>query len=241
MENENKKSDFLLPASILIAGIFISGSIVYLVGSKNQTAGLSPNDQLAQVGAGGKTLPEISSRDVILGEPKAPVSLIEYGDYQCPWCGKFFDEVEEPLRNEYIKTGKVKMVYRNFAFLGPESFAAAEAAECAKDQSQFWAFHDAIYKTEVDEVKNRIQNENNGNLTRDFFLKIASDLKLDTKIFTTCFDNKKYESQIKQDNDAGRAAGVTGTPGLFVNGQQVGGFIPFVSLKASIDNFLKTN
>ena len=238
---ENQKSDFLLPMSILVAGALISGSIVYLVGSKNQTAGLNPNRELAQVGADRKNLPEISSRDVILGEPKAPVSLIEYGDYQCPWCGKFFDETEASLRNEYIQTGKVKMVYRNFAFLGPESFAAAEAAECAKDQSQFWAFHDAIYEAEVAEVKNRIQNENNGNLTREFFLKTASNLKLDTKAFTTCFDSKKYETQIKQDNDAGRAAGVTGTPGLFVNGQQVGGFVPFASLKASIDSFLKTN
>lgn len=232
MENENKKNDFLLPASILIAGVLISGSIIYLVGSKSQTAG-APNNQLAQVGTQGKA-PEISSRDVILGDPKAPVSIIEYGDYQCPFCGKVWTEVEPPLRDEYIKTGKAKIVYRNFSFLGPESTAAALASECAKDQKQFWAYHDLIYKTETTDGQ-----ENNSNLNRDLFLKLAVDAKLDVKSFTSCFDSNKYADQIKKDNEEARLAGVNSTPTFFINDQKTSGALPYSEFKSAIDNILK--
>ncbi len=140
--------DYFLPISILIAGAMISGSIIYLVGNKNGAVGAAPvaaggGDQLAAVGA---VALDLAPRDVILGDPKAPVTVIEYGDYQCPYCGKFFSEDEIPLRDEYIKTNKVRMIFRNFQFLGPESNAAASAAECAKDQKQFWAYHDSIYR-----------------------------------------------------------------------------------------------
>ena len=152
------RRDYLLPASIIAAGVMISGSIVYLVGSKNspQVAGL-PQDQLAAVGTVGPA--EVGGRDAILGDPDAPVTIIEYGDFQCPFCARFHEQVSPRLREEYIKTGKARMVFRNFQFLGPESVAAAEAAECAKDQGKFWTYHDAIYDEEL-----RDGQENNGNL-----------------------------------------------------------------------------
>jgi protein-disulfide isomerase len=113
----------------------------------------------------------LTSRDVVLGDSNAPVTLIEYGDYQCQFCGVYFQQVEPVLRSQYIDTGKVKMVFRNFQFLSPESVAAAEAAECAKDQDAFWEYHDALYtalarKTPFD---------------REIFLEIAQDLELDEK------------------------------------------------------------
>ena len=121
---ENKKKDYLLPVSILIAGAMISGSVIYLV-HKSPTSG-SPQEGnvLAAVGQNPAAL-AVTDRDVILGDPKAPVTIIEYGDYQCPFCGKFFSETEPLIRSEYVNTGKVRMVYRNFAFLGPESTASA--------------------------------------------------------------------------------------------------------------------
>src|SRR5438445_241821 len=122
----------------------ISGSIVYLVGSKNNAALQAGQNQngAAAVAAG---LPPVGGRDVVLGDANAPVTFIEYGDYQCPFCGQFFTQVESKLRDSYAKTGRVKMVFRSFQFLGPESTAAAGAAECAKDQSKFWSYHDALY------------------------------------------------------------------------------------------------
>lgn len=235
MEDSPKRSDYLLPASILVAAIIISGSIFYVVGKGGSTAGVpSGDDQLAAVVDAEDAL-KLGDRDVILGDPEAPVTLIEYGDFQCPWCGKLFAEVEAPLRDNYIQKNKVKMVYRNFAFLGPESFAAAEAAECAKDQSKFWAFHDALYKAEVADGV-----EHNGNLDRDLFVQIATDNELDIKEFTSCFDSGEYVDKVKNDSSQARLVGVNGTPALFLNGQQVGGFITYSQLSPIIDQILNT-
>lgn len=216
----------------------IAGSIIYLVGNKNanpapQMAGNGgAQNQLAAVGAVANL--EIGGRDVVLGDPNAPVALIEYGDYQCPFCGKFFSEVDLKLRDEYIKSGTVKMVFRDFAFLGPESDAAAAAAECAKDQKQFWAYHDALYTTEIADGK-----ENSGNLTRDLFMKLASGLKMDTAAFTACLDAGKYTNQVSQDSDAARSLGVNSTPTVFINGQKFTGAQPYADFKAAIDTALK--
>jgi protein-disulfide isomerase len=116
----------------------------------------------------------LGARDVILGDPNAPVTFIEYGDYQCPFCARFFTDVEPLIRDQYVKTGKVKIIFRSYPFLGAESTAAAEAAECAKDQGKFWEYHDALYTAESQDG-----HENNGSMTRDLFLTLAQNLKLD--------------------------------------------------------------
>jgi protein-disulfide isomerase len=116
--------------------------------------------------------------DVVLGDPNAKVTLVEYGDYQCPFCGRFFSEVEPLIRQNYIQTGKVNMIFRNFEFLGPESEASAEASECAKDQGKFWEYHDALYSAKVADTAG---GENDGSLNRDLFLKIANNLGLNAQ------------------------------------------------------------
>ena len=232
IQTSPKENNFLLPASIIIAALMISGSVVYLVKSGNSGGNgkISAGDQTAQVA---KETPKISERDVVLGDPNAPVSFIEYGDYQCPFCGRFFEQVEPPLRDAYIKTGKVKMVFRNFAFLGPESLAAAEATECAKDQNAFWVYHDALYTAEIRDGK-----ENNGNLIRDLFLKLANDLHLDANTFAACLDSKKYADQVEADVAHAQSLGVNSTPTTFINSKIFEGALPYAQFKAAIDSFL---
>src|SRR3989344_4780744 len=121
-ESQNKK-DWLLPGSIIVAALLISGALVYNIGSR----GL-PVDQQANLAATVSPA-DLSDDDVVLGNPDAPVTVVEFGDYQCPFCARFFKEVEPKIREEYIKTGKVKMIYRDFAFLGPESIDAAMASQ----------------------------------------------------------------------------------------------------------------
>ena len=216
MEPETQPSkDHFLPVSILLAAVMISGSIIYLV---KHGGGLPPEP--ARLGGGNQpTLVKVSvneTKDVILGDPQAPVTLIEYGDYQCPFCGKFFSETELTLRQKYIQPGKVKMVFRDFAFLGPESIAAAAAAGCAKDQRKFWEYHDLLYTTEIKDSA-----ENNGNLTRDLFIRLADQLKLDAAAFTTCLDSKKYDAEVEESTKSGQSFGVGSTPTTFVNGKMV--------------------
>ncbi|RJQ29515.1 protein-disulfide isomerase [Candidatus Parcubacteria bacterium] len=227
---EKKGRDNFLPISILVAAVLISGSILYAIGRTDTPSPRvipppNPNDAASL---------KVSERDVILGDPNAPVTLIEYGDYQCPFCGQFFSQVEEPLREEYIKTGKVKMVFRNFQFLGPESVAAAEAAECAKDQKQYWAYHDSLYREEI-----RDGEEHNGNLNRDLFLSIAADLKLNVSEFVNCVDSRKYGGLIEEDLSAAKGIGVNSTPTTFINGEEVRGAQPYSVFKAVIERLLQ--
>ena len=238
-EIKAKASNYLLPGSILAAALIISGSIIYLVKSQSgsreaQNTPPTSEEQLAIVNPKTENL-TVSEKDNILGDPKAPVTIIEYADYQCPFCGKFFKEIEEPLRDGYVKAGKVKFIFRNFQFLGPESTAAAEAALCAKDENRFWDYHTAIYETEIKDGR-----ENNGNLTRDLFLKIAQDLRLDTAVFANCFDSRKYSDRVKQDIAGAQALGVNSTPTSFINGEKLLGALPFPEFMGAIDNVLKS-
>lgn len=238
---EGAQRDYVLPASILLAGLMISASILYAVkgpaaggngGVVPLAAGNNGNNQLAAVVAGniGGDFLKLTPRDVILGDPGAPVTLIEYGDYQCPFCGRFFTQVELQLRESYIKNKKVRMVFKNLQFLGPESTKAAEAAECAKDQNKFWAYHDALYSAEIADGR-----EGNGNLKRDLFVQLAGNLNLDMKAFASCFDSNKYQKQIAQDTSVAQSAGVNSTPTSFVNGQRLQGALPYDQFVAAID------
>lgn len=237
--------DYFLPISILAAGLMVSGSIIYLVGAKN-----SPGAGNTLPDAGGATppavagAPQVSDRDVILGDPKAPVTLIEYGDYQCPFCGHFFTGAEASIRDQYVKTGRVKMVFKNFAFIDRfpgvpqgenESHDAAAAADCAKDQGKFWAYHDALFVSEIADGR-----ENSGNLNRAEFLRLARNLNLDINTFTSCIDGKKYLTQIDKDTTEAQAAGVNSTPTTFVNGQKFQGALPFEQFQSVIESLLKS-
>jgi protein-disulfide isomerase len=232
------KKDWLLPASILIAAVMISGSIIYLVksgGTGNQFAGVEglPKDQ---GGAPTNDVTKLGERDVVLGDPNAPVTVVEYADFQCPFCGKFHTEAGAQIREQYVKSGKVKMVYRDFAFLGSESTAAAEAAECAKDQGKFWAYHDALYVAEIADNK-----EGNGNLNKTLFMKLAGDVGMDTAKFGSCIDSGKYASVVSRVVSDAQALGVNSTPTIFVGQQKILGAQPFSVFQAAIDKLLAEN
>ena len=240
LRNERREHAYMLPGSILVAAFLISGSVLYLVGAlKGNTLSLKDGAERNSQGAlVAETVPtpenlSVTERDVVLGGPKAPVTLIEYGDYQCPFCARFFDQTERVIVSEYIEKGKVKMVFRNFQFLGPESVAAGEAAECAKEEGKFWAFHNALYEEEL-----RDGEEHNGNLNRALFLRIAGELGLSKDIFAKCVDERKYADLIEKDYDAAQAIGVNSTPTSFVNGALVKGAQPFPVFQAAIENAL---
>jgi protein-disulfide isomerase len=124
----------------------------------------------AGVGMANIKLDPTSNSDFILGSSKAPVTVIEYSDFQCPFCGKFFRETEQTLIDSYIKEGKIRFAHRDFAFLGDESTAAAEAARCAGDQDKFWEYHDYLY--------NHQNGENQGNFSNINLKSFAASLGL---------------------------------------------------------------
>ena len=119
------------------------------------------------------------------------------------------------LEDTFIKTGKLRFVYRYIAFLGDESQWAAEAAECAAEQAKFWEYHDKIFASQ--------KGENQGAFSKDNLKKFAADLKLDTAKFNQCLDSGKYADKIKKSNDDAGAFGVTSTPTVFINGIYIPG------------------
>ncbi len=231
--------DKFLPISILAAAVIIGGSVVFAAmrgGSPAPVAaGQNQNAPTPTVQA---SLPPIGGRDVVLGNPNAPVTLIEYGDYQCPFCGRMFTQVEPQLRADYISTGKVKMVFRNFQFLGKESVAAGEAAECAADQNKFWDYRDALYTAKVKDASSG-GSENDGFFSRAEFLRLAQQVSLDIPSFTTCVDSNKYADQIQKDKDAASSVGVNSTPTSYVNGQQILGAQPYAAFQTVIEAALQ--
>ncbi len=232
---EQKSNNNFLAISILIAGILISGSVIYASrrGNPPQGGALAQNSN-SQTQTAQTSLPPVGGRDVVLGDPNAPVTLIEYGDYQCPFCGRMFTQVEPQLRADYINTGKVKMVYRNFQFLGQESVAAGEAAECAADQNKFWDYRDALYVAKVKDASTG-GSENDGFFRRAELLKLAQQVGLDIPGFTTCIDSNKYANQVEKDKNDALAIGVNSTPTSYVNGQQILGAQPYSAFKTVID------
>lgn len=233
-----KDNSLILPASILFAGIMISGSIIYSNGGiaknpNNNSANISGNNNTASL--------TLSDRDVVLGNEDAAVTVIVYADYQCPFCGKFFTESEGKIRSDYVNAGKVKLVHRNYTFIdrfpgvtGDESHLAAEAAECARDQGKFWDYHDALYVEENKDAK-----ENNGNLNKALFLRLAQNLSLDSGTFEKCIDTRKYKDLIERDSEAANAVGVESTPTVFINGVEIRGAQPYDKFKAAIDRALQ--
>jgi protein-disulfide isomerase len=173
--------------------------------------------------------------DPMLGDPNAKVLMIEFGDYQCPSCRMFWKEVEPRLKKEYIDTGKVKLVFRDFpiAQIHPEAILAAEAVDCAADQQQYWQYHDKVFREQYNKGDDIVR------FKAADLKKWAKDTGLDPAKFDQCLDSEKYKTEVLKDKSDGEAAGVQGTPTFFVNGRVMGGAQQYPEYKKVIDDLLK--
>jgi len=167
-----------------------------------------------------------------MGDPNAPVKIIEYSDFQCPYCGKFSTDTEQLIIDAYVATGKVYFEYHSFGeFIGPESLRSAEAAYCAGDQEKFWDMHDLIFANQ--------EGENQGAFTDKRLRAFAEKLGLEMGAFNDCFSSSKYADKVKQDGLEGAKAGVQSTPSFLINGKLVVGAQPFSVFQTEIEAFLK--
>lgn len=224
-----------LPLAVFL-GLALIAAAIYFGPSKGlggiTAPGTSGNNPSATAG---DTTPKepvnVSAGDLpTLGDANAPVLLVEWADFQCPFCQRFNEQVITPLEKDYIATGKVRYSFRDFAFLGQESVDAAVAARCANEQGNFWQYHDKLYASQ--------NGENQGGFSKDNLKKFAKDLGLDTATFNACLDSNKYVDAVNADTNAGKTAGVSGTPTSFVNGKIVSGAQPYTSVKKIIDDEL---
>jgi protein-disulfide isomerase len=176
--------------------------------------------------------------DPVMGNKDAKVTLVEFTDYQCPFCGRAFRQTYPPVVAEYVKTGKVKYVLHDFPLeqLHPNAFKAAEAARCAGDQGKYWEMHDRLFGDQKALDEKGLEAS-------------AQALGLDTKQFQQCLDTGKYKAEIESEIQAGKELGVTGTPTFFLGPsgaepgkfratKKIGGAFPYTAFKQAIDDII---
>lgn len=167
----------------------------------------------------------ITKDDHVRGDFNAPITLVEFSDFECPFCAKHAPTIAKILADY---PGKVRLVYKYFPLsFHPNSQKAAESAECAGEQGKFWEMHDKLFA------------EQPNGFSTDKFKQWAKELGLDTTKFNSCVDSDKYAAKIKSDMDEGSAKGVNGTPATFVNGTLVSGAVPYTTFQTQIDALLK--
>ena len=245
-----KKSTFngLIIGLILVVGIaaFFAGSYTSNLNS-NQISEEDLQDAIAklelkvlqnQLPTSQPKLPmKISAdNDPMIGNPDAPITIIEFTDFQCPFCARFHTQTLPLILEEYIEPGKVKLVVRDFPIqsIHPNAVAASVASECANEQGKVKEMHDMLFYN---------QNQWSNQETVDalsLFSQYAAEIQLEQETFDSCLNSGKYLEEIKNDLDDGRDYGVTGTPGFFIGNDQIGyvelkGAQPFDVFKKVID------
>ena len=186
------------------------------------------------------TTPEFTERSVVdfntMGDPNAPVKIVEYSDFQCPFCARFANETEAEIVQNYVNSGKVYFTYVPYGpggnYIGPESEAAAQAAFCAAEQGKFWEFKETVFANHT--------GENVGDYTDKRLVAMAEIVGLDMTQFKSCFSSNKYTDKLNEGIAQGRAQGAGGTPFFIFNdgAATINGAEPFSSFQAQIEALL---
>ncbi len=211
-----KKSALSWP--IIASGI---GAVVVVVGALivfglMTSGGESGNELSDKIDASLRTLPEQDGQ--ALGSANAPLTLEVYEDFQCPFCVRFMANIEPALVDEYVKTGKVRLIYQNFPVLGFESTAAGAAQVCAAEQDRGWNFALRLFSMQA--AENQVESEklNVGRLDADALRGFARDAGLDTGRYDSCIAQSSTAEAVGAQYAKGTAAGVRGTPSFVLNG-----------------------
>ncbi len=252
-ENNNMTT----PIAIVVAGVLIAGAVIFtstdlgrgLLGRENPSVlGEQPsvvgNNPTADqpVDAQGPVAVSVDD-DPVLGDANAPVTLIEFSDYECPYCKRSFEQVLTQIKEEYIDTGKVKLVYRDLPlpFHDPMATNAAMAANCARDQggdSKYYEYHDAYLNV----------TQSNGTTPESALTDVASTVGLNVNEFQVCMDEERYADEIQNDISDAAAIGANGTPAYFIGlstdsgvieGTPIKGAQPYAVFKSEIDKLLQ--
>lgn len=219
-----------IPASIIIAGLLISGTIFLT----REGSPLAKNKDIKKNDTGNiESAVKVNSNDHILGNKNAEVTVIEYSDFQCPFCRLFWKNTYSQLKKEYIDTGKIQFVYRHFPLdIHPLAVPSAKGVECAAEQGKFWEFHDKFFQEQEKLGQGTVQ------YTVADIKKWAGQIGL-KNAFNQCLDSDKYSERVNSDLNTGREAQISGTPTFFVNGVPLIGAQPFSAFKTAIDSALE--
>jgi protein-disulfide isomerase len=221
-----------LPVQLIIsmASLLVFANMMYTNYFYIETYGQKPNEQIKNLSLHDL----IKNGSPFLGNVSAPITIIDFSDFQCYLCNRFVKNTESLINETYIQTGKVALVFGYLPNRGVDSMGAALAAQCTNDQGKFWQFHNLLYSNQKPIDSGWVSKEN----LKNFALQIPG---LDTKHFHCCFDSEKYKSFIQKDIDLALSFGFRETPSFIVensNGSDreiLSGALPFESFKTVIE------
>ncbi len=229
---------FLLLIVVFVLGYFVARVQFFEKGNGGTTPTTAPSGQAAAPQAPSVPDPKDVLKKItnghfpVKGNSNAKVKIVEFADFRCPFCERFFTDTEGQLIKDYVDTGKVAFIFRQYEFLGAASVVAGNAAECANEQGKFWEYHDWLYKNQPDESDTSMFNT-------DSMTTAAVSLGMNGDQFRSCLSANKYNANLQKDLSEGQSIGVSGTPTFYVNGQQLVGAQPYTAFKAIIDTELK--
>ncbi len=236
---------YIIGASVLMGSILISATLFYSLkqfsgspvvdSSSNSAPAAAQQPQGTQQPAAapsaaaptGPVVVALKSNVPFLGSANAKVTVVEYADYQCPYCEQFYSKTWPELKAKYVDNGKIKFLYQDFAFLGPDSNTAAEASHCAADQNKFWQYHDYLFSNQG--------AEGSSWAIASHQKEFAQAIGLNTVKFGQCLDSGKYKQEVLDETAQGKTYGVTATPSVFINGTLILGAQPLANFEQAID------
>jgi protein-disulfide isomerase len=218
-----------------VIGFFVMLGVTFGDGEKKVSDSGSPSPSVAAAPSPTPSAPrpsaptgpvdvQINDNDARLGPDSAKVKIVEFSDFECPFCQRFHPTMKQ-IRDEY--GDDVQWVYKHFPLdsIHPNARPAAMAAECASEQGKFWEFGDELFA-------------NQSQMSDAYYKSLARDLGLNGSQFDSCVDSQKYADKVNADYQQGLAAGVQGTPASFINGQLISGAQPYAAVKAAVDSIL---
>ncbi|MBI4975389.1 DsbA family protein [Candidatus Peregrinibacteria bacterium] len=256
---KNKITNKGVIIAIIAAAVLVSGSMIFF-GFSMFKGKLSDQELSEKINKGieafvlkeqGNTQPQgqqeatlpkeikgdLSDDDPVLGDKSAPISIVDFSDFQCPYCRSFYNETFSKIKQAYIDTGKVKFIYRDFPLsFHPDAMPAAMSAECVREQKgdkAYYEMHDKIFEGENKLGSGTVE------IPKSSLDKYAKEIGVDMDKFQSCVKSEKYKSEIEADVEAGKKIGVGGTPSFVVAGKYIEGAEDFSTFQAIIDEALK--
>ncbi len=213
-----QEKNWIWPISI---GMFVVVVVVVVVLIAAGVFGTSDDSKLSA-----NVLDDLKADSHVVGDPSAPVSIIEFADYQCPFCARFWGTSYQRLLSDFVQSGLVSIYFHNMAFLGPESTLAASASECAADQGNWHDFHDILFAQQGP--------ENQGYITPDLMTSFAEVADLDVAAFNQCVESGVHDEKVAQQTRNAADAGINATPTIFVNGNRISNPMDYDELQAAV-------
>jgi protein-disulfide isomerase len=214
-----RQNSYIIPAVIVIAGALIVGAILWQQNVFTRPAELPPGVQKGPP-------PQVDFEGwPSMGNPNAPVTIVEYSDFACPFCARFNEELKPLIQEQYVDTGIVRFVYKDFVVVGGDR--AAEAAHCAAEQGAFWQYQDLLSARHAED-RGRWAD---ANVHRAY----AAELGLNADALAECFEERRYQEKVlASTREAGRNGG-RGTPFFLVNNIRISGLAPLATFQWAIE------